>query len=292
MRQRPPVRSDLPIQPVGQRSSRSRRVSGARRGVSGGRWSRVVALLRAAVVRCFPVAMFVVSLAPLLVGHGAVLLHGVDRYCAADDVPQGSRGLVKSYDRAYFERWYRDPADRVSTRDSLTRKVRMAVGIAEFLLGRPIRTVLDVGCGEAPWQPVLARLRPKVRYVGVDSSEYVIERFGEARNIRRGSITELAQLRLPRNIDLLVCADVLQYLGRRDIERALVAMRRLLGGVAYIEAFAIEDFMEGDREGWHERSAAAYRQLFHRAGLTHCAPHCYVDLERFDTLNAFEHERP
>ncbi|MFI5229188.1 MAG: class I SAM-dependent methyltransferase [Gemmatimonadales bacterium] len=198
---------------------------------------------------------------------------------------------MKSYDRAYFERWYRHPANRVSTRDSLTRKVRMAVGVAEYLLGRPIRTVLDVGCGEAPWQPVLARLRPNARYVGVDSSDYVIEHFGEARNIRRGNVAELARLRLPRNVDLLVCADVLQYLGDRDVDRALLAMRRLLGGVAYIEAFASEDLMEGDREGWRERSAAAYRRMFHRAGLTRCAPHCYVDLERFDTLNAFEHER-
>src|SRR5512132_2009708 len=81
-----------------------------------------------------------------------------------------SLSIMKSYDQAYFERWYRDPADRVSTRASLERKVRMAVGVAEFLLGRPIRTVLDVGCGEAPWFPVLRRLRPRIRYTGVDSS--------------------------------------------------------------------------------------------------------------------------
>jgi SAM-dependent methyltransferase len=199
---------------------------------------------------------------------------------------------VKSYDRAYFERWYRNPTHRVSTRESVTRKVRLAVGVAEYLLGRPIRTVIDVGCGEAPWQPVLARLRPTARYIGVDSSEYAIERFGETRNIRRGSVGELAQLRLPRNVDLIVCADVLQYVTDREVEHGLVAMRRLLGGVAYIEAFATEDFMEGDREDWRNRSAAAYRRMFHRAGLTRCGPHCYVDLERFDTLNVFEHERP
>lgn len=196
---------------------------------------------------------------------------------------------MKSYDRAYFERWYRDPADRVSTRESLTRKVRMAVGVAEYLLGRPIRTVLDVGCGEAPWQPILAKLRPTARYMGVDSSSYVIERFGAGRNIKLGAVGELGRMRLPRNIDLVVCADVLQYLPERDVARGLAAMRRLLGGVAYIEAFAAEDEMEGDRDGWHERSAAAYRRLFRRAGLTLCGPNCYVDVERFDTLNAFEH---
>lgn len=197
---------------------------------------------------------------------------------------------MKSYDRAYFERWYRDPSDRVSTTASLARKVRMAVTVAEYLLGRRIRTVLDVGCGEAVWQPVLARLRQDVRYIGVDSSDYVLERFGAARNIRRGTLGGLAKLRLPRRIDLIVCADVLQYVSDADVARGLRAVRELLGGVAYVEAFATEDQMVGDRAGWQERSALEYRRMFRRAGLTRCAPHCYVDLERFETLNVFEHD--
>lgn len=197
---------------------------------------------------------------------------------------------VKSYDREYFDRWYRDPADRVSTTASLGRKVRMAVTAAEYLLGRRIRTVLDVGCGEAPWQPVLARLRRDVRYIGVDSSEYVLERFGAERNIRRGTLGGLGTLRLPRRIDLIVCADVLQYVSDADVARGLRTIRTLLGGVAYIEAFAREDQMVGDRARWHERSASEYRRLFRSAGLTRCAPYCYIDLERFDTLNVFEHD--
>ncbi len=197
---------------------------------------------------------------------------------------------MKSYDRAYFERWYRDPADRVATTASLARKVRMAVTVAEYLLGRRLRTVLDVGCGEAVWQPLLARLRPDVRYIGVDSSDYALERFGAERNIRRGTLGELAKLRLPRRIDLIVCADVLQYVSNADVARGLRAIRKLLGGVAYIEAFATEDRMVGDRAGWHERSASEYRRMFRRAGLTRCAPYCYVDLERFETLNVFEHD--
>ncbi|HVX38677.1 MAG TPA: class I SAM-dependent methyltransferase [Gemmatimonadaceae bacterium] len=196
---------------------------------------------------------------------------------------------MKIYDRAYFERWYRDPRDRVTTRDALARKVRMAVSLTEFLIGRRIRSVLDVGCGEAPWFPLLRRLRPGIRYTGIDSSEYVIARYGKSRNIRRGSFGELGALRLPRGIDLIVCADVLQYVETRDLERGLRAIRHLLGGVAYIEAFATEDAMVGDREGWHERSAADFRRLFRRAGLTQCGPYSFVDLDRFDTLNALEH---
>jgi SAM-dependent methyltransferase len=195
----------------------------------------------------------------------------------------------KQYDRDYYERWYRNPVDRVSTRESLERKVHMAVGVVEYLLGRRLRTVLDVGCGEAPWFPLLRRLRRDIRYTGVESSEYALERYGAERNIRRGDIGSLARLELRRPFDLIVCADVLQYVSDADAARGLTAMRRLLGGVAYIEAFTTADQMEGDRVGWQERGAARYRRMFRQARLTPCGPYCYVDLTRHPELNVFEH---
>jgi SAM-dependent methyltransferase len=191
--------------------------------------------------------------------------------------------MTKAYDQAYFDRWYRDPDDRVSTRDSLARKVRMALSVAEFLIGRPVRSVLDIGCGEAPWQPVLKRLRPGAYYIGVESSDYALERFGTSRNIVRGTLGQLSKLGFDRGIDLIVCADVLQYVETRDVERGLRAIRRLVGGVAYIEAFTTEDAMEGDHAGWHERSAAEYRRLFRRARLAQCGPYCFANA---DELNA------
>src|SRR3954469_9316015 len=195
---------------------------------------------------------------------------------------------MKSYDRAYFDRWYRDPVDRVATADSLRRKVRMAVSIAEFLLGRRIRTVVDIGCGEAPWYPVLRALRKDIRYIGVESSEYALERYGAARNIRRGSLAGLSSMRLPRRIDLIVCADVLQYVETREIERGLKTIRSLLNGVAYVETFTTADAMEGDRDRWHDRSAADYRKLFRRAGLTQCGPYCWANSEKLGGVNEFE----
>ncbi len=196
---------------------------------------------------------------------------------------------MKNYDRAYFDRWYRHPADRVITRDALERKVYMAVAMAEYLNGERIRTVLDVGCGEATWYPVLRRMRRDVRYIGVDSSEYVIARFGKRRNIRRGSLGDLHTLKLRGPFDLIVCADVLQYVDTKGVERGLKTIRKLLSGVAYIESFATSDFMEGDRVDWHERSVAEYRRLFKGAGLTQCGPYCYTDLDELDALNDFEH---
>ena len=203
--------------------------------------------------------------------------------------PNGQKTAVKFYDRSYFNRWYRHPEDRVATRESLERKVRMAISLAEFLIGRKVRSVLDVGCGEAPWQPVVKRFRPQARYIGVDSSDYVLERFGESRNVRRGSLGTLGAMRLPKRIDLIVCADVLQYAADAEIARGLRAIRQLLGGVAYIEAFVTDDNMEGDRVGWYERTATEYSRFFRDAGLTQCGPYSFVSLDELNSLNRFEH---
>lgn len=195
---------------------------------------------------------------------------------------------MKTYDRAYFDRWYRHPKHAVQTPVSLERKVNLAVSTAEFLIGRPIRSVLDVGCGEGRWLAALRRMRPDVRYIGIEGSSYAIERFGKARNIRLGSFGELGEMRLPKKIDLVVCADVLQYVETRDVERGLRAIKRHLGGVAYLETYTTADNMVGDRDGWIERSADEYRRLFRAAKLTQCGPYCWVNPKAIPNLNEFE----
>lgn len=200
----------------------------------------------------------------------------------------GMSGRDKRYDRRYFDRWYRAPASRIDSADALERKVRLAVAAAEFMLGHPIRSVLDVACGEGRWFPVLRRLRPRVRYTGVDASEYAVQRYGRSRHIRAGTFGGLRALGLPTGFDLIVCADALQYIGDADLARGLREIRRLLAGVAFIEAFADEDAMEGDMEGWHRRSAANYRRTFRAAGLRHCGFHCWIDLRKLPNVGALE----
>ena len=68
--------------------------------------------------------------------------------------------MPKVYDRAYFEKWYRHPRHAVGSKQELARKVALAVAVAEYYLGRPVDSVLDVGCGEAPWRAPLLALRP------------------------------------------------------------------------------------------------------------------------------------
>lgn len=182
----------------------------------------------------------------------------------------------KTYDEAYFEKWYRDPRTRVHTAESVRRKVRMVVGVAEYFLGRKLRSVLDIGAGEGAWRREIRRMRPDVRYLGVDPSEWVVARHGRRRNIRLGSFEQLPTLRLGLGHDLIVCADMLQYVPDAALKRGIRHLASLLGGVAYLEAYTSGDDMEGDLEGWHPRTKAQYRAVFARAGLIGCGLHCYL----------------
>jgi 2-polyprenyl-3-methyl-5-hydroxy-6-metoxy-1,4-benzoquinol methylase len=194
----------------------------------------------------------------------------------------------KSYDEAYFKKWYHDPRTRVHSPDAVRRKVRMVVGAAEYFLGRPVRTVLDVGAGEGRWRAELRRIRPRIRYVGVDPSEWVVARYGHRRNIRLGSFEQLHGMALGRGYDVVVCADMLQYVPDVALKRGLHHIATLLGGLAFLEAYTSGDDMEGDLEGWHPRSKREYRRLFADAGLVACGMHCY--LTRDVALNAVELE--
>ena len=84
--------------------------------------------------------------------------------------------------------------------------------MAEWVLGRPIRSVLDVGCGEGNWRAPLRRLRPTVHYEGVDPSTYAVARYGRRRQLHLGGITSLQELPLRASYDLVVCCGMLNYL--------------------------------------------------------------------------------
>ena len=182
--------------------------------------------------------------------------------------------MDKTYDSAYFQRWYRDRG--IAGRAALARKVAMAVAIAEFYLERPIRSVLDVGCGEAPWRAPLLKLRPGLHYQGVDSSEYVVARYGRTRNIALASFGQLGELRFGRPVDLLVCSDVIHYVPTAELRRGLAGFDELCDGVAFLELYARGDDIRGDREGFLSRPAASYRRWFREAGFKPCGSHAYL----------------
>ena len=184
--------------------------------------------------------------------------------------------MPKVYDRAYFDKWYRHPHHAVSSKRELERKVALAVAMAEYYLARKIVNVLDVGCGEGVWRAPLRRLRPDVEYLGLDSSEYAIARYGRARNLRRVTFGDLGEQRFDRAFDLIVCSDTMHYIRTTELRRGLRGIVEMLDGVAFLELFTSSDAPEGDKTGFIARTPAWYRREFRDAGLTPCGTHCYI----------------
>ena len=182
--------------------------------------------------------------------------------------------MNKRYDRAYFDRWYR--REGIGDARRLARKVALAVAMAEYHLERPIRTVLDIGAGEGAWRAPLLKLRPKLDYLGFDSSEYAVRRFGRSRNLRLARFGDFEWLRPCAPADLLVCSDVLHYVGDAELRQGLAGFAELCHGLAFIEVFTSEDALSGDRKGFIPRTPARYRNAFRRAGLVACGSHCYL----------------
>ncbi|MES2522410.1 MAG: class I SAM-dependent methyltransferase [Gemmatimonadota bacterium] len=194
-----------------------------------------------------------------------------DRDPAPPDTGNGAR-----YDQAYFDKWYRNPRTRVKSPAELRRQVEFVLHAAEWVLGRHVRTVLDVGCGEGQWQPVLQRLRPALKYHGVDPSEYAVAKHGARRGLMQGGIEDLATLPLRDRYDLVVCCGMLNYLSGEQLERGLPVVEARTGGLAYLELFADGDAIEGDT-GWPPLQPASwYRERLTRAGFRSVGLQCYV----------------
>ncbi len=183
--------------------------------------------------------------------------------------------MTKEYDRAYFDRWYRNQSTRVNSNLEVRLKVSLAVASAEYFLRRPIHTVLDVGCGEGAWLPHLRALRPKIQYLGLDSSDYVVRRFGTTRNIRQASFTDLPALRLGV-YDLVICSDVMHYVPEDDLRAGVTAIANAMDGIAYLEVLTKEDDIMGDLEGFIRRPSSFYRTLFKKADMTFIGPYCWL----------------
>ena len=194
--------------------------------------------------------------------------------------------MNKTYDRRYFDTWYRQRD--LGGKAALARKVAMAVAVAEYHLGRPIRSVLDVGCGEGAWRAPLLALRPKLRYMGVDSSEYAVARHGVRRNLHWLPFGDLAALPPMPPVDLLVCSDVMHYLPDDELRRGLKEFARLCDGLAYLEVFAEGDDIIGDLVEMRRRPAAWYRREFARAGFIAAGSHLYLSEEVAGVTTALE----
>ena len=197
-----------------------------------------------------------------------------------------------TYDKAYFDKWYRSRTHRVRTQAQIRRIVAFTLAAAEYVLDRPVRTVLDVGAGEGHWQPLLKALRPKLRYIGVEPSEYAVQRFGRQRGVRLGSVERLEELGLhekhPEGFDLVICCGVLNYVPGRDVATALDQLQRHTAGLAWLELFTRDDEIEGDVATMRPKAPAWYRKRIADAGFVPCGLHLYAPRDLAIGLAALE----
>ena len=194
----------------------------------------------------------------------------------------------RAYDQAYFDKWYRHPVHRVKSPTELARQSAFVLHTAEWVLGRPVKSVLDVGCGEGNWRAALRRLRPRAAYTGVDPSQYAIERFGARRNLLLGGITSLDALPLAPQYDLVVCCGMLNYLPARVLVAGLAQVARRTGGVAYLELFTKSDAFEGDTDWPPPKAARWYRETMTKAGFVPIGLQCYVTRAQAHRVSALE----
>ncbi|HEU4928855.1 MAG TPA: class I SAM-dependent methyltransferase [Candidatus Krumholzibacteria bacterium] len=163
----------------------------------------------------------------------------------------------RSFDRAFFQRYYHSPRTAVASFDDVMKRARFVTSYLDHLQV-DVRRVLDAGCGTGMWKRALARIDRDIEYVGIDASEYLCQRHGWT----QASIDEF---RSPRKFDLVVCQDVLQYVDAAAVEKSFTSIARLCRGALYFDVPTRDDIDDGlldmrltDRS-IHIRSAAWYR---------------------------------
>lgn len=166
------------------------------------------------------------------------------------------------FDRDYYQRFYFDPRTAVTSRSEMRARARLIASCVQYL-GLPVSSVLDAGCGVGMLRAPLLRALPRARYVGLEQSSYLCRRYGW----RQGSIEQFSSR---ERFDLVICYDVLQYLGPKQARRAIANLARLCRGALYFGALTLEDWRDNcDQRRTHRiaalRSARWYRRELARA---------------------------
>ena len=194
----------------------------------------------------------------------------------------------RHYDQQYFDRWYRDPEHRVFTAAERARRVAVVISVAEYVLGRRVRSVLDVGAGEGHWRAPLIEARPRIKYVGLDPSPYVVARFGRTRGIELGDLETLDPERFGRSFDIVLAVGFLNLIPAKQLAPALRRLRPLIGGVALLELFTDAEPISGDVREYSRSSARVYRSMLKRIDLTPVGLHLYAPQALTGNLGVLE----
>jgi 2-polyprenyl-3-methyl-5-hydroxy-6-metoxy-1,4-benzoquinol methylase len=139
-----------------------------------------------------------------------------------------------TFDSAYFRKYYFDKATRVTTAAEMRGRAQLIAAILRHA-HIPVRSILDAGCGIGLLREPFAAALPRARYKGLEASEYLCARYGWI----KGSVVDFE----PRTAnDLVICYDVLQYLGDRDAASAIANLAKLTRAAVYVSALTLEDW--------------------------------------------------
>ena len=137
------------------------------------------------------------------------------------------------FDKAYYDRYYRNPATRVCSPREVQRQGDF---IAAYLrhLEVPVKSMLDIGCGLGRLLAALRSAFPKARTMGVESSSYLCDALGW----ETGSLPDFPTA---RQYDLVICYDVLSYLEDDPAAEAIKTLGKLTRRALYFGALTLED---------------------------------------------------
>jgi SAM-dependent methyltransferase len=169
-----------------------------------------------------------------------------------------NRAAAKNtFDAAYYRRFYRDARTRVASREELRLQATFA---ATFIrrLDIPVKKILDAGCGLGLMRAPLLRAFPEAKYLGVEVSEYLCQRYGWTH-------ASLSEFNTHERFDVVICLDVVQYFDDRTAACVLENLARWCRGALYFFVPTTEDWDDGvDQQvsdtNVYVRSAQWYRQ--------------------------------
>lgn len=166
----------------------------------------------------------------------------------------------KRFDKAYYDRFYRNPATRAVTTAQVKRQ---ATFIASYLryLEMPVKRIVDLGCGLGRLLDALQAEFPRASCTGVEVSEYLCKKHGWTHS-------SVAKFRPKAEFDLVVCNDVLSYLSNADCDAAIKNIANISRGAAFVAAPTLEDWEQCDPDRTDAeqvlRSTKWYRQRLHK----------------------------
>lgn len=189
------------------------------------------------------------------------------------------------FDRAYYQRYYHDPRTAVTSRAEMRARAGL-ISAAVRYLDLPVRRILDAGCGVGLMRAPLLRRLPGSRYIGLETSAYLCQRYGW----QHGTIQSLAAR---ERFELVICYDVMQYLTTPEARLAIAKLGKVCRGILYFGALTSGDWRNNcdqtrtDRVAgiraatWYRRELArAFQPLGCGLWLRRGAPVTLWDLDR------------